>query len=68
MKWGGSFEGLSFAILQLLETELNFTERLRNYENGLAKISVPSFRNLPDKLSMISYQYLIDMKFWFFKL
>ena len=68
MKWGGSFEGLNFAILQLLETELNFTERLRNYENGLAKISVPSFRNLPDKVSMISYQYLIDMKFWFFKL
>ena len=44
--------GLIFAILQLLGNELRLIERLQSWEIGLAKISAPSFRNLPDKLSM----------------
>ena len=44
--------GLTFAILQLLGNELSLIERLQSWEIGLAKISAPSFRNLPDKLSM----------------
>ena len=43
---------LTIAILQLLGNELSLTERLQSWEIGLAKISAPSFRNLPDKLSM----------------
>ena len=30
---------------------MSLTERLQSWEIGLAKISAPSFRNLPDKLS-----------------
>ena len=44
--------GLTFAILQLPGSELSLIERLKGWEIGLAKISAPSFRNLPDKLSM----------------
>ena len=44
--------GLIFAILQLLGNELSLTERFQILEIGLAKISAPSFRNLPDNLSM----------------
>ena len=44
--------GLAFAILQLLGNEFGLIERLQSWEIGLAKISTPSFRNLPDKLSM----------------
>ena len=44
--------GLTFATLQLLGNELSLIERLQSWDIGFAKISAPSFRNLPDKLSM----------------
>ena len=44
--------GLTFAILQLLGNELSLIKRLQSKEIGPGKISVPSFRNIPDKLSM----------------
>ena len=44
--------GLTFAILQLLGNELSFIERLQSSKIGVAKILVPSCKNLPDKLSM----------------
>ena len=43
---------MTFAILQLLGNKLSLIERLQSWEIGLAKTSAPSFRNLPDKLSM----------------
>ena len=43
---------MTFAILPILVNELSLIERLQSWEIGLAKISVPSFRNLSDKLSM----------------
>ena len=42
----------TFPILKLLGNKLSLTEELKSCEIGIAKISVPSFRNLPDKLSM----------------
>ena len=58
VKWGISFEGQFwslfkkpfFATLQLLGNKLSLIERLQGCDIGLAKISVTSFRNLPDKL------------------
>ena len=44
--------GLTFTILQLLGNKIDLIERLQSWKIGLAKISAPSFRNLPDKLSM----------------
>ena len=44
--------GLTFAILELLGNKLSLTERLQSWEIGLAKILAPSFRNLPNKLSI----------------
>ena len=41
-----------FTILQLLGNELSLIEWLQSCEIGLAKILVPSFRNLRDKLTM----------------
>ena len=46
------FLQIGLTILQLLGNELSLIERLQNWEIGLAKISAPSFRNLPNKLSM----------------
>ena len=46
--------GLTLAILQLLAKELSLTERLQSRDIDLAKISVPSFKNLPDKSSMLA--------------
>ena len=43
---------MTFAILRHLGDELSLIETLKSWENGLAKISSPSFRNLPDKLSI----------------
>ena len=43
VKFGGKFT---------LGGELSLIERLKSWQIGLAKISSPSFRNLPDKLSM----------------
>ena len=43
---------LTFAILKLLGNKLSLIERLKSWQIGLAKISAPSFRNLPDKLLM----------------
>ena len=39
---------MTFAILKLLENKLSLIERLQSWQIGLAKISAPSFRNLPD--------------------
>ena len=39
-------------ILQLLWKELSWIERLQSWDIGHAKTWVPSFKNLPDKLSM----------------
>ena len=55
--WGSVVEpflksSLTFATLQLLGNELSLIKRLQSYEIGLGKISVPSFRNIPDRLSM----------------
>ena len=44
--------GLTFATLQLPGNELSLIERLQSWDIGFAKISAPTFRNLPDKLSM----------------
>ena len=44
--------GLTFAILQLLGNKFSLIERLQSWDINLAKISVPSFRHLPDKLLM----------------
>ena len=41
-----------FSNLKLLGNKLSLIEELKSCEIGIAKISVPSFRNLPDKLSM----------------
>ena len=43
---------MTFAGLQLLGNELSLIEWLQSWEIGLAQISVPSFRNLLDNLSM----------------
>ena len=43
---------MTFAILRHLGDELSFIETLKSWEIDLAKISSPSFRNLPDKLSI----------------
>ena len=43
---------MTFVLLQLLGNELGFIERLQSWEVGLGKISAPSFRNLPDRLSI----------------
>ena len=48
--WGSFLE--PFFILQLLGSKLSLIEGLQSWEIGIAKISAPSFRNLPDKLSM----------------
>ena len=45
---------LIFAILQHLGNELSLIERLQSWDIGLAKTSVPSFRSLPDNLSMLA--------------
>ena len=42
----------NFAILQLVGNGLSLTERLQSWDISLAKIPAPSFRNLPDNLSM----------------
>ena len=39
-------------ILQLLGNKLSLIERLQSLEIGLAKMSVPTFGNLADMLSM----------------
>ena len=62
MKWGGSFKGhfwslflkkwFEFWNFTTSKNELGLIERLQSWEIGLAKISAPSFRNLPDKWSM----------------
>ena len=44
--------GFTFAILKLLGSQLNLKGRLRSWDIGLAKISAPSFRNFPERLSM----------------
>ena len=44
--------GLAFAILQFLGNDLSLIKRLQSRRIGLAKISAPSFRNVPEKLSM----------------
>ena len=44
--------GLTLAILQLLGKELSLIERLQSWDIGRAKTWAPSFKNLPDKLSM----------------
>ena len=57
--WGSVLEsvlksGLTSAILQLLGKELSLIERLKSWNIGHAKTWVPSFKNLPDKLSMLA--------------
>ena len=43
---------LTFANLLLLGNKLSLIGILKSWEIGLAKMSAPSFRNLPDMLSM----------------
>ena len=43
---------MAFAFFQILGNELSLIEWLQSWDIGLAKISGPSFRNLPDKLSI----------------
>ena len=38
--------------MQLLRTELSLIKRLQSWDIGGAKTWAPSFKNLPDKLSM----------------
>ena len=62
MKWCGSFKGQFWSLFlknwfefwnfTTSKNELGLIERLQSWEIGFAKISAPSFRKLPDKLSM----------------
>ena len=52
-KWNGAVVlRVNFGGEFTLGGELSLIERLKSWQIGLAKISSPSFRNLPDKLSM----------------
>ena len=46
--------GFNLAILQSFPNVEYFIDRLEIWERGLAKIVVPSFKNLPDKLSKLA--------------
>ena len=46
------YNGLSLAILQSKENFERFIERLHSFNIGKAKTTAPSFKNLPDKLSI----------------
>ena len=46
------YNGSSLAILQSKEIFERFIERLDSFDIGKAKTTVPSFKNLPDKLSI----------------
>ena len=53
--WGSALEsylksGLAFGILKLLAKKLTLINKLQGSDINLAKISAPSFRNLPPKL------------------
>ena len=46
------YNGLSLAILQSKGNFERFIERLHSFDIGKAKAAAPSFKNLPDKLSI----------------
>ena len=50
--WTFLVNGLSLAILQSKGNFERFIERLHSYDIGKAKTTVPSFKHLPEKLSI----------------